>query len=56
MRKAMGERHDEIEAVMLGGPAGRTAMIQEVLRRYAPLEAAVEARLKDRSATGGVQR
>ena len=55
MREAIGEHYGEIEAVMEGSPAARAAMIQEVLNRYAPLEAAVEARLKDKVAAGGAQ-
>ena len=55
MREAIGKDDAEIEAIIQGSPAARPRMIDEVLNRYAPLEAAVEAKLKDKVAAGGAQ-
>lgn len=56
MRKALGKDYAEMEAIMAGSPAVRPAMMQEIFNRYAPLEAAVEARLKQQAIAGGASR
>lgn len=55
MREAIGKHYGEFETILAGSPAARPVMIQEILDRYAPLEAAVEARLKDKVAAVGAQ-
>lgn len=58
MRDAIGKHYGEIEAALDGSPEvrpGTNHLIQEILNRYAPLEAALEARLKDKVAAGGAQ-
>jgi hypothetical protein len=55
MREAIGKHYGEFETILAGSPAARPGMIQEILNRYAPLEAAVEARLKDKVSVGGAQ-
>lgn len=55
MSDAIGKDDAEIEAAIEGSQAARVGMIQEVLNRYVPLEAAVEAKLKDKVAAGGAQ-
>lgn len=55
IRDVIGKHYAEIEAIMVGNQAARPGMVQEILSRYAPLEAALEARLKDKVAAGGAQ-
>lgn len=55
MRNAIGKHYAELETIIAGSPAARPAMTQEIFNRYAPLEAAVEARLKEQVAPGGAR-
>lgn len=55
MRDAIGKHDAELETILAGSPAARPVMIQEILNRYAPLEAAVEARLKEMVTAGGAR-
>ena len=52
LREAIGKDYAAFAAIEAGSPAARAAAISEVFARYAPLEQAVEARLKN-SGSGG---
>lgn len=45
LNEALGNTRAEIESVMAASPAARTAAIQEIFARYAPLEEAVKQRM-----------
>ncbi|WP_291204273.1 hypothetical protein [Hyphomonas sp.] len=55
LKEALGKDFAEVQSIMAGSRAARAAANQEIFARYAPLEAALEARLKDKVAAGGAQ-